>query len=408
MNAPATTLLPGMTREDLETPPAVVRGLLWLLVASSFFVMREPAPCDVLFPPLALAVLLFCRPPVTGYGLIGTTGAAVWAASNVISASFAWLPLAATMRYMAITFYLLASTFVVAALIARYGAKIVEPTLRAFLLAAAIASAIGILARFHAIPNPEVFFRDASGLRIKSTFKDPNVFAPFVAAASVVALDDLVVGRRGLVRSILLQGLYLLALLFAFSRGAFLNFGVALAVYAGARILWMEDVQARARLLRVGVAAAVILVPVLVFALAASGLGEYFSSRLSFQGYDSERFAAQRESLAVAEENLLGIGPGNWTQGRFETDTHNSYLRVLAENGVLGLLGFLLFTLGSTLRAFAGLRLPDPFGSWCAVALAVLAGTLVESLVIDTIHWRHFFLFLGIPVGIWMYLREAR
>ena len=403
-----STTIDGPPRRALraEGPPRSVLSLSFLMVATSAIVLREPAPCDVLFPLLVGAILCFGRIPLAGYGLLTTTGTALLVVANLVSSAFAWLPPSATGRYLAITLYLLATLVVFAGLVAEHGSRIVVPLLRAYLLAAALASVIGILARFRLIPSPEIFYLDPSGLRIKSTFKDPNVFAPFVAAAMIVALDDLLTARRGLLRTLAYQTLFVLAILFAFSRGAFLNLLVALSVYAFLRVFWLLDAGARRRLLGMVLASAVVVVPVALWALTASGLDEYLSSRLALQRYDSQRFGAQREALEVAARHGLGIGPGNWTRPRFATDTHNVYLRVLAENGALGLVGFLLLVLGSLVRGGAGLRAPGARAGWCAVSLAVIAGTLVESAVIDTLHWRHFFLFLALPVGLAMRSEE--
>jgi len=44
-----------------------------------------------------------------------------------------------------------------------------------------------------------------------------------------------------------------------------------------------------------------------------------------------------------------------------------------------------------------------------AACLAISAGILTESFVIDTIHWRHLFVFLAVPIGLAMYERaQAR
>ena len=92
-----------------------------------------------------------------------------------------------------------------------------------------------------------------------------------------------------------------------------------------------------------------ILIPLAIGALAVTDLGEYFWSRLSFQGYDADRFGAQRLAIDVSGTKLLGIGPGQWTWPRYHTDTHNLYLRILVENGVFGFLGCLIFSIPLTL-----------------------------------------------------------
>jgi hypothetical protein len=78
---------------------------------------------------------------------------------------------------------------------------------------------------------------------------------------------------------------------------------------------------------------------------------------------------------------------------------------VSIENGLVALLGFCLF-LAATLwiSLWAALR-RGPFQEIHLCCLAILVGILVNSLVIDSLHWRHFFLFLAVPVGLAHYER---
>lgn len=79
---------------------------------------------------------------------------------------------------------------------------------------------------------------------------------------------------------------------------------------------------------------------------------------------------------------------------------HNLYLRVLVENGWLAFLGWGLFLSGWLIASYHGSIRSGRFVVDYVVAVSVVAGILVESLVIDTLHWRHFFLFLAVPVGL--------
>jgi O-antigen ligase len=85
--------------------------------------------------------------------------------------------------------------------------------------------------------------------------------------------------------------------------------------------------------------------------------------------------------------------------------THHLYLRVAAENGILGVLGWLLFLFTTLWTCLGGVARRGPFRDLYVVCLAILAGIMVNSLVIDSLHWRHFFLFLAIPVGLDRYER---
>jgi O-antigen ligase len=73
--------------------------------------------------------------------------------------------------------------------------------------------------------------------------------------------------------------------------------------------------------------------------------------------------------------------------------SHNLYVRAFSEQGFLGLVLALAFVLGTLLialtNAFAG---RDTFGIASAALLGAWVGMIVESAVIDTLHWRHLWL----------------
>ena len=68
---------------------------------------------------------------------------------------------------------------------------------------------------------------------------------------------------------------------------------------------------------------------------SALGSVKFLDERAALQQYDTERFSAQRTGIDLATQKPLGIGPG-----QFEVvsplSTHSIYVRILAEQGVLG------------------------------------------------------------------------
>ncbi len=48
----------------------------------------------------------------------------------------------------------------------------------------------------------------------------------------------------------------------------------------------------------------------------------------------------------------------------------------------------------------ATLRVPSPWQSYLIVAYATFVGEAVEGFIVDTDHWRHFFLLLGLIWGL--------
>jgi hypothetical protein len=75
------------------------------------------------------------------------------------------------------------------------------------------------------------------------------------------------------------------------------------------------------------------------------------------------------------------------------------YIRILSENGVVALLALLVFIGSTAVRSVSIIqRAEDPwFRQVNLVALACIAGHLVNSFVIDTVHWRHIWFIYAIP-----------
>jgi O-antigen ligase len=385
-------------------PSLVVAIPTLLMLAVSSIVMFEPAPCDILFPAV-LAVTLATGHMVSPLRLpkVFLVSILVFALANYASMVSAW-QLGAAVKYIGVTIYLLLLFVFLAGFIGKFGLSAVSIVRDGYLLAAALAAGIGLLASLHILPNSEIFFRDAAMLRIKSTFKDPNVFAPFLVGGVFLALPSLLHEERVRVRYLAVIALCLAGITLAFSRGAYIHFAVSLIVYAALELLIIQDRLATRRLLAGFVFVTPILVGGLLVLLASDPeRSSYLQRRLSLQGYDQGRFSNQFAVLQLANQNAFGIGPGQYASPRFTLAVHNLYLRVLVENGVVGLLSFLVLVASSLFYGLAGVLRRSPYAGMYAACFAVVSGIMVESLVIDTLHWRHFFVFLGIPVGLSLY-----
>lgn len=227
-------------------------------------------------------------------------------------------------------------------------------------------------------------------------FKDPNVLGPYLVPASVLFLEG-AARRRG--------GRALLFVLFAIvcaagtlasaSRAAWINLGIALAIYG---------------LLGSGRQKAVLAFAALIVAAAAIPLGavldgggsdalQLYSGRMQLQEYDSDRFTVAAEAFELGLRYPAGVGPGEiatYLGAGAGMDPHNTYVRIWAENGpvAMGLFAvILLLMLAHALQE----RLAA--GRWDAAlvcALALLAGALVNASVVDTLHWRHFWVIFAV------------
>ena len=127
-----------------------------------------------------------------------------------------------------------------------------------------------------------------------------------------------------------------------------------------------------------------------------TGSLHFLQERARYQSYDSERFYGQSGGIAVGERHLLGIGPGQF-EGVVKLSAHSTYVRALAEEGVLGfmvLVGLFLGTLWLAIRN--AVRGWDTYGLSSTALLAAWCGILASSVFVDTLHWRHLWLVAGL------------
>ncbi|MEH3054266.1 MAG: O-antigen ligase family protein [Patulibacter minatonensis] len=258
----------------------------------------------------------------------------------------------------------------------------------AWLWIAVFSAILGSLAlEFPSFPLRDDFIGDGAS-RAMALFKDPNVYGPFLIPIAVIVLEEIINPR--LLRIKAVTGLALVAvlvfgLLFSFSRAAWANMLLSTAVML---LILLLRRQHTGRVFAVvgglGIVAMVVLA-VIVF----SGNADFIGQRAQLQGYDTERFGAQKAGVELAMHYPLGVGPGQFMH-HHPVETHSTYVRVLAEQGPLGLVTWialalttLFMAIGNALagRRSAGIGSAALLGAWC--------GLLFNSVVVDTLHWRH-------------------
>jgi O-antigen ligase len=358
-----------------------------LVVALGFLLLGiarvEPSPSDALFA-IAIAVAVaggrfdLRRVPGTIVALL-----AALLALNLLSASNA-IDLGEGMRFMLITTYLIAFA-VWLAMYLRTEARM-RLVIRAYVVGAAVCAAAGVLALLVAFPDHAHLVRD--GARAEGLFKDPNVFGPFLVPAALILLFEVLHPRLLRMRratTVALLVVVSLGAVLSYSRAAWLNLAVALVVMVGALALRPGSGRTATAALALLLASMAVAGTVIV----ASGSTSFLRERARPQAYDAERFQAQRLGVGLAERHVLGIGPGQ-VEVEGPVSTHSIYVRVLAEQGVIGL-AVLVGVLGGTLLLALGNLVGgrSSLGVDAAVLLAAWCGLLANSAFVDTLHWRH-------------------
>ncbi len=354
-------------------------------VALLGFVVVDPAPADLVFVVVIAVAAASGRFDLDRVPKTVIVAIVVFAALNLVSAVEVIDPARAA-GFFSITLYLA----VLALWLTGYvgSSRQAHVVARGYVFAAITSALLGSLALLVALPGAQLLVEDG---RARAFFQDPNVFGPFLVPAALILIEELLAPRL-LRASRPTKAIGLLAVtlgvLFSFSRGAWLN--LALGAFVMFVVLSLRRGGARRAITFLGVG--VCLAALVVGAVAVSGSSGFLVERARLQSYDAERFEAQAVGLDAAEQYPLGAGPGQFEQIA-PISAHSTYVRVLAEQGLAGLVtlaALLVFTLGAALRN-AGLG-RDTYGIGSAALLGAWCGILANSFFVDTLHWRHLWL----------------
>ena len=150
------------------------------------------------------------------------------------------------------------------------------------------------------------------------------------------------------------------------------------------------------------VVAAVILVMLVAILLSFDSISEMFKQRASFdQSYDEGRFGRFGRHILGADMALdlpFGIGPLQF-HNYFPEDTHNSYLNAFMSGGWLAGVCYPALVLVTVILGFRYVLTPVPWQPGYLAIFAAFLGTVGEGFIIDTDHWRHFWMMLGAMWG---------
>ncbi len=127
-----------------------------------------------------------------------------------------------------------------------------------------------------------------------------------------------------------------------------------------------------------------------------------FKQRASFdQSYDEGRFGRFGRHILGADMALdlpFGIGPLQF-HNYFPEDTHNSYLNAFMSGGWIAGICYPALVFVTVILGFRYVFTPVPWQRAYLAIFAAFLGTVGESFIIDTDHWRHFWMMLGAMWG---------
>jgi len=378
---------------------ALQRALVWLVGASVAIVFIEPSPYEistllatvvffatgmrmrlVFMPLLLLLFLLNVGYTIAAVAVMDRPGVANWVATS-------W--------YMAVTVVFFAMV------LSEDTEARLDMLRRGLIVGALVASLAGIAGYLNLVPGGYDLLTLYG--RARGTFKDPNVFGAFLILPALLVLQSVVSDRLGKsLRSSIAFAIMAFALLLAFSRAAWGGLVITAAFMLALMVLTSPSHKQRSRIIVTALIAVILAAMLVAVLLSFDSISDMFKQRASFdQSYDEGRFGRFGRHIlgaAMALDLPFGIGPLQFNR-YFPEDTHNSYLNAFMSGGWLSGVCYpaLIFTTVITGFRYIFVRVP-----WQKTYLAVFAaflGMVGESFIIDTDHWRHFWLMLGCMWG---------
>jgi hypothetical protein len=192
-------------------------------------------------------------------------------------------------------------------------------------------------------------------------------------------------------------------LLLSFSRGAWGHFVVSTIVGVGIVLAVTPDPRMRLRIVALGFLALIVVALLVVAASSIGSVHDMIVERAkAIQPYDvgpGGRFWQQQMAVNTILDNPNGLGPFEFDR-IYGLQQHNVYMQGFLVYGWLGGAAYLALVVITLVFGLATVAVQTPWQYYLITAYAAFVGEAFEGLIVDTDHWRHFFLVLGMVWGL--------
>ncbi len=371
----------------------------------------EPSPSDIIF----LSLLIFCvkekRFTEIKYSKMRVI---IWLLIfYIVITSLSLINLKA--YYMGFRFYGITLYLIIYSLLIYFytDKKNYIHILRIYVISSTLAAVLGMIGYLGCFSDYLLF----DAYRVKSLFKDPNVFGAFLVPAVILLLGDIktrtmypkdhkVLEKLKLFKYInykiigytILIIINSIGIIISYSRGAWVSLAAGILVLI---LINIKQINYKKIILYFGLIISLgYALWVNVFSLETKN---FFLERLSIQAYDSDRFSAQLIGVTKSMDHIFGYGPGQYEyvlmqiKGE-EFSAHSLYARIILENGIFGFI-LLMLAFGYIIIKLYRRRKEEELHSVNSIYISIVISLLINSLVIDTLHWRHLWLFIGLSIS---------
>jgi len=375
------------------------RLLVWLAAASVAIVFIEPSPYEIV--TLGAAVLFCATGARMRLVLVPLFLLLILVNIGYSIGAIPFYDKPEVVNWIATSWYMAVTVMFFAIAISEDTEARLDMLRRGLIVGAMIAALCGVAGYLNLVPGGHDLLTLYG--RARGTYKDPNVFGAFLILPALFCLQSLVSDHFAKAsRNAVAFAVMALAILFAFSRAAWGGLAMTAAFMLAMMFLTSRTPAQRSRIVVISIAAVVLLALLIAILLSFDSVADMFKQRASFdQSYDEGRFGRFGRHILGAQMALdlpFGIGPLQF-HNYFPEDTHNSYLNAFMSGGWISGICYPTLIAVTVIMGFRHVLTPVPWQRAYLAIFAAFLGTVGEAFIIDTDHWRHFWMLLGAMWG---------
>ncbi|MBI4274028.1 MAG: O-antigen ligase family protein [Rhizobiales bacterium] len=372
-------------------------ALLYIAILSSFFVFVQPAPYEYLMVLLGGACL-WARVPLDRKILPLVVFLFIRDASGAVSVSEI-LHRDDSLRFLATSFYLGLTAIVFACIFAQDTMRRLATLRSAYVFSAIIATMLSVLGYFQLLPGLEIFTLND---RAVAGFKDPNVLGVFLILPFFLLIEGFVVDKMRL-GNIIAAVIIFIGLLLAYSRAAWGSVALGLPMMLWLIFITQRSAETRKRIVIFVIVGVVIATVITALLLSIDVVNKMLTARFGLQSYDSgsvgSRFNLQANSLKEILAHPNGMGPWEFNN-LYGMVSHNTFLGTMLNHGWIGGFSYLALVLTTLAVGLRSMLVRTPWQTVLIATYVTYFALTLEALVVDTDHWRHHYLLLGMVWGL--------
>ena len=307
-----------------------------------------------------------------------------------------------TIKFVLTSAYMAASAIFISNLVASDTIARLAVLKNGYILAAVIASILGMIGYFDIFGMEKQW---APLFRAQGTFKDPNVLSTYLVAPAVFLVQGFMTGsQKWKIPSAIALLIIIAGIFFAYSRGAWVSSAGSVVMLAGLTFILTPSLRLRTRIILLSVFGIIILASLFSLAMSFENIRSLFFERAnllnSYDAGEAGRFGTQLRSIPTLLTSPNGLGPLQFSR-MFGADPHNVFLHAFASYGWLGGISYLALIAATMMIGWKTVFTPSPWQFLSIAVWAPLLMTILQGIQIDTDHWRHFYLLLGLMWGLY-------